>query len=481
MWDSVKKKWLILGIIAVFYLSMFYISVHKEKKELNPGLMTDVSRLMPVKVKQVAEGSSEQALVETIKEAKEKNLKISIAGKQHSMGGHTYYKDSIVLDMTAYNKILAIDKQNKTITVQSGATWNDIQQAVNPYGLAVKVMQSQNIFTIGGSLSVNAHGRDIRYGSLIDTVRSFHLLNADGEIITVNRGDELFSLVLGGYGLFGVILDVELELTDDELYTTNTRELDYTEYTDYFKEHVLNQPDVRMHLARISTAKSSFLKEMYVTDYVLSDQSELGKYSKLKNEKMTGITKFALGLARNSEIGKNAFWNVQKSFFINGNGEKMTRNNVMRSESKFLEYENESNTDVLQEYFVPINHFEAYIDELRAALSEEELNLVNITIRYVQKNESSVLSYAKSDMFALVLLINQGLSPAEQTETERIVQKMIDVTLNHDGSYYLPYMDYPTNEQMEKAYPRKDEFFKKKLQYDPEERFMNYFYERYKS
>ncbi|MGG3572968.1 FAD-binding oxidoreductase [Bacillus gobiensis] len=475
-----KKKWIVIGIISVFYLSMFFYSIQKEKNVQDPALMTDVSRLMPVKVKQVTDGSSEATLLDTIKEAKEKNLKVSIAGKQHSMGGHTYYKDGIVLDMTGYNKILEIDKQNKTITVQSGATWNDIQLAVNPYGLAVKVMQSQNIFTIGGSLSVNAHGRDIRYGSLIDTVRSFRLLNADGKIITVNRDDELFSLVLGGYGLFGVILDVELELTDDELYAMNSRELDYKEYTDYFKENVLNRPDVRMHLARISTAKSSFLKEMYVTDYVLTDQSALGNYNNLKEDELTGITKFSLGLARNTDFGKDAFWNLQKSHFIKESGKQMTRNNVMRSESKFLEYENESNTDVLQEYFVPVDHFEAYIDELRSALSAEEFNLVNITIRYVQKNENAVLSYAKSDMFALVLLINQGLSPAERTETERIVQKIIDVTLNHDGSYYLPYMNYPTNEQMEKAYPRKNEFFKKKLQYDPEERFTNYFYERYK-
>lgn len=83
-------------------------------------------------------------------------------------------------------------------------------------------MQSQNIFTIGGSLSANAHGRDIRYGSLIDTVRSFTLLKADGEIITVKPSDDLFTAVIGGYGLFGVILDVELSLTKDELYKMET-------------------------------------------------------------------------------------------------------------------------------------------------------------------------------------------------------------------------------------------------------------------
>ena len=97
-------------------------------------------------------------------------------------------------------------------------------------------MQSQNIFTVGGSLSANAHGRDIRYGSLIDTVRSFRLLKADGEIITVKPDDDLFTVVIGGYGLFGVILDVELSLTRDELYKMETTSLDYREYTAYFSK-----------------------------------------------------------------------------------------------------------------------------------------------------------------------------------------------------------------------------------------------------
>lgn len=50
------------------------------------------------------------------------------------------------------------------IRVQSGATWAQIQDYINPYGLSIRVMQSSNIFTIGGSLSSNVHGRDLRHG-----------------------------------------------------------------------------------------------------------------------------------------------------------------------------------------------------------------------------------------------------------------------------------------------------------------------------
>ncbi|TPG88811.1 FAD-binding oxidoreductase [Brevibacillus laterosporus] len=131
-------------------------------------------------------------------QATEKKLTISIAGQRHSQGGHTYYKDGILVDMTPFNKIMSIHPEEKKIRVQAGATWKDVQDAINPYGLSVKTMQSQNIFTVGGSISINAHGRDIRNGSLIKSVDSFRLLTADGQIRQVSRTEnsELFTCCL---------------------------------------------------------------------------------------------------------------------------------------------------------------------------------------------------------------------------------------------------------------------------------------------
>ncbi|MFS0655948.1 FAD-binding protein [Bacillus sp. 179-C3.3 HS] len=477
-----KRKWFWVFILLI-YVAAFIGSITIRDNQVHQpqslDAFTDVSHLMPVKIKKVVQGKEIETLKAVLDEAAKEQLPISIAGTQHSMGGHTYYENGIVLDMTEYRRILAFDQKKKTIRVQSGATWDDIQKYVNPYGLAVKVMQSQNIFTIGGSLSANAHGRDIRYGSLIDTVRSFRLLKADGEIITVKPDDDLFTAVIGGYGLFGVILDVELSLTKDELYKMETASLEYHEYPDYFQTHVKENKQIRMHLARISTAKKHFLKEMYVTNYALSSQQEIESYRELKEDQLVMPLKFMLGLSRRFDMGKDLLWNLQKHYFKSQNDQLITRNNVMRSDSAFLEYENEADTDVLQEYFVPVHRFSAYIDELRELLQHADLNVMNITIRYVQKNEKADLSYAKQDMFALVLLVNHGFDKKEKAKAERLMRQMTDVTLRHEGSYYLPYMPYQTKEQMKQAYPKTDLFFQKKKQADPDGRFMNYFYERY--
>ncbi|MDF2649785.1 MAG: FAD-binding protein [Paenibacillus sp.] len=474
------KKWSALFLLAILcFLNYFQY----DKPEQDPYLITDYSRLHPEKVTRVAKGREEDQLRGILQEARDKHLTISIAGQRHSQGGHTYYKDSIVVDMTSYNRVLAFDQQKKKIRIQVGATWKDVQDYVNPYGLAVKTMQSQNIFTIGGSLSVNAHGRDIRNGSLIKSVESFRLLTADGRILNVSRNEnaDLFGLVIGGYGLFGIILDATLTLTDNEMYKLAVDNLDVGSYSRYFTEHVKTNPDIHLHIARISVAPEHFLTEMYAINYVLDRSVPLEGHDQLKTqEEGVILSKLLFNLNRTFGWGKNVLWNLQKPYFTKHQGTLITRNNAMRSESEFMEYRQAGSNDVLQEYFLPVQEFAGFVDDLRAVLQIENLNLLNITVRYVNHDEEATLSYATDDMFALVCLFNVPLSKEGQDKVRTGIQAILDRVIQHKGTYYLPYIAYPQLDHFRAAYPKHADFYRKKEQYDPNHLFMNYFYMDYK-
>src|SRR5260370_40872547 len=99
------------------------------------------------------------------------------------------------------------------MTVQSGITWEKIQDTVNSSGLAVKAMQSDNNFTVGGSLSANAHGRDLEFSTIIQSVLGFRIMLADGSVVHASRTEnsELFRLAIGGYSICCVILEVDLD------------------------------------------------------------------------------------------------------------------------------------------------------------------------------------------------------------------------------------------------------------------------------
>ena len=128
----------------------------------------DVSRLETVRVARVIRVRNADEIRRAINEACANHLKVSIAGARHSQGGQSYVTNGVILDMTSYYRVLHVNPSTRIMTVESGATWDHVQAAANQINLAVEVMQSSNIFTIGGSLSVNAHGRDPHYGSIVD-------------------------------------------------------------------------------------------------------------------------------------------------------------------------------------------------------------------------------------------------------------------------------------------------------------------------
>ncbi len=449
-----------------------------------PRTLDDVSRLNATPIRELVRVTEEAQVIEALKRARQEHLHVSIAGRRHSQGGQAFGDDAIVLDMTGFKNVLAVDPTRKTIRVQSGISWHDVQDAADPHGLAVKVMQSSNIFTVGGSISVNAHGRDPRFGSLIETVLSFRLAGPDGAIVNVSRTEnpELFALVNGGYGLFGVILDVELSLTDNVPLRKTTELLDFRDYPRWFDEHVRARRAVGLHYARLSNAPASFLREMYATSFLRGNPPEIdrARILRLVDDEPVAIPKFFLGLARHTDWGKSLDWYLQKKVVDPpGEGDWISRNNAMRPAVAFLDYDSAEDTDILQEYFVPPDRFIQFVDGMRDLFLREKVDLLNVTVRFVPKNDEAALSYSRQETFALVLYINQGRSKEGIDHARRWTRELVEIALAAGGTYYLPYQGYPTREQMRRAYPETDRFFQLKRQHDPSERFSSRFYSQY--
>ncbi|MBI5150350.1 MAG: FAD-binding oxidoreductase [Candidatus Omnitrophica bacterium] len=464
------------------FLLFLYFSLSQGNVFAQDTIFNDVSRLNPVNVHKVVNVASIGDIRSALQEARSQGLKISIAGKRHSQGGQQACVNCIVLDMLGFNKVLSFDVTNKVIRVQPGATWEQIQAYAKPHGCAVKVMQASNIFTVGGSLGVNTHGNDPNYGSIIETVRSFHFMRADGSLINVSREEdlELFILVIGGYGLFGVIVDVDLELTSDAIYKMTSKVMDYKEYPEYFKTHVFGNRAIGLHSAKLSNAPDSLLREVVVTDYAVTKETDESLFA-LQGEKNVLRNKFFLGLSRTFDWGKNLRWFFEKRLVAKvGAVEYVSRNNAMRPIVKFLDYSWPNDTDILQEYFIPTDKFTEFVDGLRKIMREDHVNLLSVTVRYVPTDKQSFLHYAKGDCFAVVLYINQRLDEKHRQEAQAWTRKMVDLALSHGGTYYLPYQLYPSKDQVRRSYPEFDQFIEKKRVHDPQELFVNQFYERYR-
>jgi len=475
----------LLGFLL--YASSFVIPYGVLFRRDDPLLRADVGRLAPARVEQVDTINEVVQLQAVLREARARRIKVSISGSRHSQGGHTYTAGGVVLNMRGFNRILAVDTAAPTITVESGATWDEVQRAIAPRGLALKVMQSSNIFTVGGTLSANAHGRDIDVMQVVEVVERFQLLLADGSVVEVSRREnpELFALVIGGYGLYGVILDVTLRVTRDELYEQRAVSMDYTAFPDYFARHIKADPDIALLLVRpsIDPDSASFLRELVVVTWRRAAPGVAGSFQ-LTEEEHVLRDRFFLGLSRKFDWAKSLRWTLQKRVELGaGEARVVSRNNAMRpplAPLELLEYHARHDTDIIQEYYVPVENFVPFMDRFREILVASNMNVLSSTVRYVTANATPALAYApRGEVFAIIQMSNVGLSPEAQTHAEAVTRRLVDAALEHGGTYYLTYQLYPTPEQLHRAYPNAGQAFARKRFYDPDEIFSSQFYEKY--
>ena len=194
--------------------------------------------------------------------------------------------------------------------------------------------------------------------------------------------------------------------------------------------------------------------------------------------------RFFFGLSRRFDWAKSLRWRLQKKVELGaGEARIVSRNNAMRpplAPLEFLEYHSRRDTDIIQEYYVPIENFVPFMDRFREILVAGKMNVLSSTVRYVTPNATPALAYApRRSAFAIIQMSNVGLSPDAQARAAAVTRQLVDAALEHGGTYYLTYQLYPTADQLHRAYPNARRAFARKRFYDPDETFTNQFYERY--
>lgn len=456
------------------------------------GTINDVSCLDRTSVYGIVQITSVDDIKNALQFARENHLKVSMAGVRHSMGGQAFFRNNLVLDMRGFNQI-QLNEAEGTITVKSGATWHDIQNFLHPK-YAVKSMQSTDIFTVGGSISVNAHGMDHLAGSVGSSIRSMRVMLADGSLVNVSpeENPELFRLVVGGYGLFGVIVDVDLEIVNNDIYRTERQVVRTDAFPDIFEQEILPDPNLGLFYAHLSTAPGSLLEEMIFYKYTKVEigQAEIPQLAGVSGAR---LRRFVLNFSKKGGLAMSLKWFLEKNVepllesctvvprtqaMAEGEACLVSRNEPMHDSVQYTRNNLQGETDILHEYFIPRDQFLVFVDGLRQIVREHNVNLLNASVRVIHP-ESNFLNYAPGEMYSIVLYINQRTTPEGNEKMGVVTRALIDLTAEVGGRFFLPYQLHYTPEQLERSYPMIGDFFAAKSAYDPEGLFTNTWYERY--
>jgi hypothetical protein len=154
-----------------------------------------------------------QDVVAAIKFAKDNTLVISVRSGGHSGAGWSTNDGGIIIDLSAFNSIDVLDDETGFVRIGTGARWEEVALALEPFGLAISSGDTKSVgvggLTLGGGIGWMVR----KYGLAIDSLVAAEVVTAQGEIIRTSAEShpDLFWAIRGGGGNFGVVVNFEFK------------------------------------------------------------------------------------------------------------------------------------------------------------------------------------------------------------------------------------------------------------------------------
>ncbi|MDQ2987003.1 MAG: FAD-binding oxidoreductase [Armatimonadota bacterium] len=145
--------------------------------------------------------------------ARKLGLKVAIKGAGNSYGDAFQCPEGVVIDLTRMNRVLDFDPITGVIKCEPGLTIDALWRYVIGDGWWPPVVSGTSKVTVGGALAANIHGKNnLHAGTIGEHVRAFDLLIPNGEVIRFTPDEDLFHAAIGGFGLLGAFISIELQL-----------------------------------------------------------------------------------------------------------------------------------------------------------------------------------------------------------------------------------------------------------------------------
>jgi FAD/FMN-containing dehydrogenase len=446
------------------------------------------SQLNATRVAKVVRPRSVDELRATILRAREEGLRVSVSGSRHSMGGQQFGTGMLLLDMRGMNRVVGLNSQNRVIEAEAGIEWPELlsgleqQQTGLPEQLGIFQKQTgADRLSLGGAVASNVHGRGLTLKPIISNVESFELMNASGDLVSCSRSQkpELFRLAIGGYGLFGVVTSVRLRLRPRVKVRRVVKIAELHDIPDAFSERIRDGYLYGDYQFATDSGRDSFLRRGVFSCYQPVDAgTPLAKNpTRFNPEDWARLTRY-------SHTDKRLAFEVYTKRYLATSGQiyyhdwqlsaayqpgyHTDLDRVMKAKVKA--------TEMITEIYVPRSGLVDFMEQARGALREHKANVIYGTVRLIEKDDESFLRWARESWACVIFNLHVIHDPAGIDAAARAFRALIDLGIEHGGSYYLTYHRWATKRQVEKCYPQFPEFLALKREYDPAEVFQSDWY-----
>jgi FAD/FMN-containing dehydrogenase len=451
------------------------------------------SQLNATRVTRIITPESLEQIEAAIGKAAKDSMAVSVAGGRHAMGGQQLGEDTAHLDTTKFNKVVKLDRETGRITVEAGIQWLDLldylQKQQTGEGRQWTFRQKQtgvDRVTIGGTLSANAHGRGLKFPPFVSDIESFTLIDAAGKLRECSRQEngELFSLAVGGYGLFGVVGHVVLRLVPRTKVERVVKVIAVKDLLGLVEQRVTD----------------GFLYGdcQYSTDFSSDTEPHQGVFSCYRQVGDDAPIFAAQRKLTAEDWGKLLYLghaDKGKAFAAYSGHYLATNGQVYWSDLHQLSYNfdnyhvaldqqlgaKQRGTEMITEVYVRRENLGEFLRMARKDVVEHGINLIYGTIRFIERDADTFLAWAKEQSVCVLCNLHVDHTEAGVKKAAADARRLIGRAVDLGGRYFPTYHRWASRDQVEKAYPQLPEFLRLKRKYDPEERFQSNWYRFYKS
>lgn len=142
---------------------------------------------------------------------------VSSAPRIHAVGtGHSFNRiadtDGVLVSTFGLTSNVSVDEQARTARVPAAARYAQVAAELEAAGWALHNLGSLPHISVAGACATGTHGSGIRNQSLVNAVRAVELVRADGELVRVDESDPAFSGVVLSLGALGVVTNLDLAI-----------------------------------------------------------------------------------------------------------------------------------------------------------------------------------------------------------------------------------------------------------------------------
>jgi FAD/FMN-containing dehydrogenase len=456
-------------------------------------LVNDVhSRLNETRVDRIVPVDAIETVVREVRAARAAGRAVAIAGSRHAMGGQQFGTGLVLLDMRPLRRVLGFDGEAGTITVEAGIEWPEVidgylalQGEGARWGIAQKQTGADRL-SVGGSVSVNGHGRGLTMRPLIADVEAFTLVDAEGEVRTCSRGTELelFRLALGGYGLFGVITTVTLRLAPRQKLERVVEVIRAGELMPALAERIREGCLYGDFQFSIDDRSPGFLADGVFSCYrpvdpatpIPVEQRELSDNDWKQLLWLAHADKaraFRLYVDHYLASSGQIYWSDthQLTPYFDGYHEAIDARLGAGCPS----------SEMITELYVPRPDLPAFLGEAAEHLRRCRAGVIYGTVRLIERDEESALAWAREPWACTVFNLCVEHTPAGKERAAEAFRGLIDLALRRGGSYFLTYHRWARRDQVEAGHPRLRGVLRRKRELDPQERFQSDWYQHYRA